>query len=152
MLLKIKRKDAIKFLQGLVTNDVQAFHEDADGKALYAFLNASGRVMYDVLLYKHRNSVESHAFLLGCDSQVTTDLTNHLKLFKLRSKLDIFQGADYESLVIFSPSGAVDLQYPAACLDILLLERDERPQSRACIFATEHVVKWKRSLNYAPGK
>ena len=49
-----------------------------------------------MLLYKHGNSVKFPAFFLGCDSQVITDLTNHLKRFKLRSKVDIFQGADYE--------------------------------------------------------
>ena len=86
--------------------------------------------MYDVLLYKHGNSVKFPAFLLRCDSQVITDLTNHLKRFQLRSKVDICQGAEYESWVIFSPSGAVVLQYPTASLDILLLKRDayERPQ------------------------
>ena len=126
-LLKIKGRDAIKFLQGLVTNDVQSFHEDADRKALYAFfLNASGRAMYDVLLYKHGSSVESPEFLLECDSQVITDLTNHLKRFKLRSKVDISQGAEYGSWVIFSPSGVVDLQYPTASSDILLLGKDPR--------------------------
>ena len=126
-LFKIKGRDTVKFLQGLVTNDVQAFHEDADRKALYAFfLNASGRALYDVLIYKHGNNVESPAFLLECDSQVITDLTNHLKRFKLRSKVDIFQGGDYESWVIFSPCGAVDLQYPTASSDILLLEKDPR--------------------------
>ena len=105
--MKIKGRDTIKFLQGLVTNDVQAFHEDADRIALYAFfLNAGGRAMYDVLLYKHGNSVKFPAFLLGCDSQVITDLTNHLKRFQLRSKVDISQGAEYESWLIFSPSGA----------------------------------------------
>ena len=65
--------------------------------------------------------------------------------------MNIFQGADYESWVIFSPSGAVDIQYSTDSSDISLLERDERPQLRECIFATENVAK-KRSLNYAPEK
>ncbi|XP_068679334.1 putative transferase CAF17 homolog, mitochondrial [Montipora foliosa] len=128
-LLKVKGRDATKFLQGLVTNDVQAFHEDSDRKALYAFfLNTNGRAMYDVFLYKYRNSVESPSFFLECDLQAITDLTNHLKMFKLRSKVDICQAADYESWVIFSPSGAVDLQCPSADSDILLLEKDPRTE------------------------
>ena len=60
---------------------------------------SGGRANNDVLLYKHGNSVKFPAFFLGCDSQVITDLTNHLKRFKLRSKVDIFQGADYESFL-----------------------------------------------------
>ena len=86
---------------------------------------SGGRANNDVLLYKHGNSVKFPAFFLGCDSQVITDLTNHLKRFQLRSKVDISQGAElYESWVIFSPSGAVILQYTTASFDILLLERD----------------------------
>ena len=44
---------------------MQAFHEDADRKAFYAFfLNSGGRANNDVLLYKHGNSVKFPAFLL----------------------------------------------------------------------------------------
>lgn len=126
-LLKLKGRDTIKFLQGLVTNDVESFHQDAERKAMYAFfLNASGRTMYDVFFYKHEGSVEVPAFFLECDLQAIPDLTKHLKMFKLRAKVDISHAEDCEPWVMFSPSGAVDLQHPSANSDILVMEKDPR--------------------------
>jgi len=126
-LLKLKGRDTIKFLQGLVTNDVESFHQDAERKAIYAFfLNASGRTMYDVFFYKHDGSVEVPAFFLECDLQAIPDLTKHLKKFKLRAKVDISLAEDCEPWVMFSPSGAVDLQQPSANSDILVMEKDPR--------------------------
>ncbi|CAH3182631.1 unnamed protein product [Porites evermanni] len=126
-LLKLKGRDTIKFLQGLVTNDVETFQLEAERKAMYAFfLNSSGRALYDVFLYKHRGTEESPAFFLECDVGAISDLMKHLKMFKLRSKVDISRAEDCEPWVIFSPSGAVDLQHPSARSDMLVLEEDPR--------------------------
>lgn len=126
-LLKVKGTDTIKFLQGLVTNDVEAFHQDAERKAMYAFfLNASGRALYDVFLYKHEGSVEAPAFFLECDLDAISSLSKHLKMFKLRAKVDISQVEDCEPWVMFAPSGAVELQNPSDNSDTLVLEKDPR--------------------------
>lgn len=126
-LLKLKGRDTVKFLQGLVTNDVETFQLEAERKAMYAFfLNSSGRALYDVFLYKHGVTEESPAFFLECDVGTISDLMKHLKMFKLRSKVDISRAEDCEPWVIFSSSGAVDLQHPSARSDMLVLEEDPR--------------------------
>ena len=126
-LLKLKGRDTVKFLQGLVTNDVESFHQNAERKAMYAFfLNSSGRTLYDVLFYKHGGSLDSPAFFLECDLHAVSDLTKHLKMFKLRAKVDISHADDCEPWVMFSPSGAVEIQQPSAHSDILILEKDPR--------------------------
>lgn len=126
-LLKLKGRDTVKFLQGLVTNDVESFHEDAERKAMYAFfLNASGRTLYDVFFYKHEGSVEVPAFILECDLHAIPDLAKHLKMFKLRAKVEISLAEDCDPWVMFAPSGPVELQQPSANSDILVMEKDPR--------------------------
>lgn len=126
-LLKVKGRDTIKFLQGLVTNNVEAFHQDAERKAMYAFfLNASGRTLYDVFFFKHEENLEAPEFFLECDLHAIPDLSKHLKLFKLRAKVDISHAIDCEPWVMFAPSGDVELQYPSANSDILVLAKDPR--------------------------
>ena len=126
-LLKIKGRDSVKFLQGLITNDVESFHNDEERKTLYAmFLNASGRTLYDVVVYKHDNSGDVPAFFLECDSNALPDLTKHLKMFKLRAKVDIFHAEDYQPWVMFSTSGAVDIKNASISSDISVFEQDPR--------------------------
>jgi len=125
-LLKVKGRDTVKFLQGLVTNDVESFHNE-ERKTLYAmFLNASGRTLYDVVFYKHDNSGDVPAFFLECDLNAIPDLTKHLKMFKLRAKVDIFHAEDYQPWVMFSTSGAVDIKNASSGSDICVFEQDPR--------------------------
>lgn len=126
-LLKVKGRDSVKFLQGLVTNDVESFHNDEERKTLYAmFLNASGRTLYDVVFYKHDNSRDVPAFFLECDSNAIPDLTKHLKMFKLRAKVDIFHAEDYQPWVMFSTSGAMDIKNASSSSDVSVFEQDPR--------------------------
>lgn len=126
-LLKVKGRDTVKFLQGLVTNDVESFHNDEERKTLYAmFLNASGRTLYDVVFYKQGDSEDVPIFFLECDLSAIPDLTKHLKMFKLRAKVDIFHAEDYEPWVMFSPSGVVDFKDASSSSDISVFEKDPR--------------------------
>lgn len=126
-LLKVKGRDSVKFLQGLVTNDVESFHSDEERKTLYAmFLNASGRTLYDVVFYKHEDSGDVPTFFLECDLNAIPDLTKHLKMFKLRAKVDIYHAEDYEPWVMFSASGVVDLKDASNSSDIPVFEKDPR--------------------------
>lgn len=126
-LLKVNGRDSVKFLQGLVTNDVESFHNDGERKTLYAmFLNASGRTLYDVIFYKHENSGDVPAFFLECDLNAIPDLTKHLKMFKLRAKVDIFHAEEYQPWVMFSTSGTVDIKSASSSSDISVFEQDPR--------------------------
>lgn len=80
--------EASDFLQGLVTNDVRLLN---NSKCLYAlFLNKFGRILYDSIIYKlpvDRGDEEN--FLIECDEQVANSLMRHLKLYRIRRKVDI---------------------------------------------------------------
>nr|XP_012139204.1 PREDICTED: putative transferase CAF17 homolog, mitochondrial [Megachile rotundata] len=83
-LIRVRGKETSSFLQGLITNDMKHFEEGAAN--LYAlFLNIKGRVLYDVIIYKQ----EDDAYYIECDSQVADPLQKHLKMYRVRRKIDI---------------------------------------------------------------
>nr|XP_008110448.2 PREDICTED: putative transferase CAF17, mitochondrial isoform X1 [Anolis carolinensis] len=96
-LLRLRGPEAATFLQGLLTNDVTLLTQQGGGdsqaspRALYAHaLNVQGRCLYDVILYRiHRNSQEEPHLLLECDAAALDPLQKHLKLYKIRRKVDI---------------------------------------------------------------
>ncbi|XP_076165513.1 iron-sulfur cluster assembly factor IBA57, mitochondrial [Ptiloglossa arizonensis] len=84
-ILRVRGKESSEFLQGLITNDMKHFDEGAAN--LYAlFLNIKGRVLYDVIVYK---SQENDIYYIECDSQAVDSLQNHLKMYRVRRKIDI---------------------------------------------------------------
>ncbi|XP_032090479.1 putative transferase CAF17, mitochondrial [Thamnophis elegans] len=92
-LLRLQGPETLPFLQGLLTNDVTPFEEvgGAAPRALYAHaLNVQGRCLYDVIAYRlHENKQEEPRVLLECDAGLLDSFRKHLKLYKIRRKLDI---------------------------------------------------------------
>lgn len=83
-LIKLSGGEIYNFLQGLVTNDMNILN--GDGQALFTFfLNNKGRVMYDSLIYRKTDQ----ELLLECDSTIRDDLVKHLKMYRVRKKIDI---------------------------------------------------------------
>lgn len=123
----MRGRDSVKFLQGLVTNDVEAFHNNVEQKAMYGmFLNANGRTLYDTVLYKSDGRGDLPAFFLECDVNAIPELTKHLKMFKLRSKVDIVHAEEYVPWAMFSMSGTLDLKNVSSTSDIKVLVKDPR--------------------------
>ncbi|NXA05907.1 CAF17 transferase, partial [Sapayoa aenigma] len=91
-LLGVRGAEAAALLQGLLTNDVAPLAAAGGAPpALYAHaLNVQGRCLYDVILYRlHEGAGEEPHILLECDSGVLDSLQKHLKLYKIRRKVDI---------------------------------------------------------------
>lgn len=100
-LISLSGRDAAHFLQGLVTVNVTSKLQAQGGPGFYsAFLNASGRVLYDVFIYPvagtrswkeldTSTSEEEAGFLIEVDAKEVEALAGHLKRFKLRSKVKI---------------------------------------------------------------
>ncbi|XP_077412512.1 iron-sulfur cluster assembly factor IBA57, mitochondrial [Vanacampus margaritifer] len=87
-LVRVLGAEAGAFLQGLVTNNVHQL--EADGGAMYAhFLNVQGRTLYDVMMYSYKEAATGSGILLECDSTMTDKLLRHLKVYKIRRKIDI---------------------------------------------------------------
>lgn len=83
------KTETSQFLQGMITNDVN--HLSTESSCIYAlFLNKAGRVLYDSIIYKTSPpDQEKDAFLIECDSSIASNLAKHLKLYRVRRKIDI---------------------------------------------------------------
>ncbi|XP_074842457.1 iron-sulfur cluster assembly factor IBA57, mitochondrial isoform X2 [Carettochelys insculpta] len=107
-LLRVQGPEAATFLQGLVTNDVArllwgggAARPPEGGapsppllppaRAQYTHaLNVQGRCLYDLILYRlHQSQEEEPNILLECDYSVLDSVQKHLKLYKIRRKVNI---------------------------------------------------------------
>ena len=76
---EVTGEDAQRFLQNVVTQDVDALGE---GDAAYsALLTPQGKILFDFFLYRHPNS-----FLVECASVARDGLIKRLTLYKLRAK------------------------------------------------------------------
>ncbi|XP_033021893.1 putative transferase CAF17, mitochondrial [Lacerta agilis] len=123
-LLRFQGPEAVTFLQGLLTNDVTrlaAAGGAADApRAIYAHaLNVQGRCLYDVILYRiHENQQEEPHILLECDAGVLESLQKHLKLYRIRRKVNITPCLDLSLWAVIpkelSQEGACKLQQCAS--------------------------------------
>ncbi|XKL59915.1 hypothetical protein PGB90_000931 [Kerria lacca] len=84
-LVKLSGEDIRSFLQGLITNDVNILYNKKVNSLFTFFLNSKGRILYDVLLLKKND----HEILLDCDLSIKNNLLRHLKIHRLRKKVDI---------------------------------------------------------------
>lgn len=85
-LIKLQGPDTLPLLQGLITNDIS--HLETRPSIYALFLNNQGRVLWDALLFNVGEGSDAQTFL-ECDSSIKTNLIKHLKVFRLRKKVDI---------------------------------------------------------------
>ncbi|KAI8825593.1 uncharacterized protein EV422DRAFT_132638 [Fimicolochytrium jonesii] len=100
--------DAVKFLQGLTTNQMGLIERGGDG-VFCAFLTAQGRVLYDAFIYPHNTgpTFPHPTFLIEHDARHTPALLLHLKRHKLRAKISITDvSATYTAWQIWGPATA----------------------------------------------
>lgn len=97
-LLRLSGEDRLKFLQGLVSNDVNAA---APGHAVYScLLTPQGKFLHDFFLIADGDSL-----LIECEADRRADLAQRLKMYKLRSKIEIAE-TDH---AVFAAFGAAPL-------------------------------------------
>jgi folate-binding protein YgfZ len=90
-LISLHGPDAPKFLQGILTNNV---NPTSSSPFFAAFLTAQGKVLHDVFVYPtlgstfhaENNKSGEQGYLVEVDEQQVTTLLKHLKRHKLRSK------------------------------------------------------------------
>ncbi|XP_034039024.1 putative transferase CAF17 homolog, mitochondrial [Thalassophryne amazonica] len=86
-LLQIRGQDTNPFLQGIITNDMELLEER---RAMYAhMLNVQGRTLYDILLYSLKGENAGHGVLLECDSSMKDSILKHLKMYRIRRKINV---------------------------------------------------------------
>ncbi|XP_030015614.1 iron-sulfur cluster assembly factor IBA57, mitochondrial [Sphaeramia orbicularis] len=88
-LVKIHGQDTGAFLQGIITNDMRLLEENENTVIYSHMLNVQGRTLYDIMLYSMMEADAFRGVLLECDSTVKDSLLKHLKVFKIRRKVNI---------------------------------------------------------------
>ena len=104
-LVKIKGNDSFKYLQNLLTNDVQLLNEKA---SIYSMiLNNRGRVVYDVLVYNLAAS--GGEYLLEVDTAYLKDFLKMLSWYKIKKRVEIADAThEYKLYSIFSDQNQKD--------------------------------------------
>ncbi|XP_017058722.1 putative transferase CAF17 homolog, mitochondrial [Drosophila ficusphila] len=113
-LIRIHGAEVVPFLQGLATNDVARIQSPGGPASMYAhFLNKSGRVLYDTILYRTNNP---DTLLVECDREASSDFRRHLRTYRVRRRIDVDSVDDeYTTWVIINledPAEAVPNPHP----------------------------------------
>jgi transferase CAF17, mitochondrial len=98
-LIRVHGDDTSKFLQGLITNDIEFLKST---NAIYSMLlNARGRILYDMIIYKpHLNQ---STYLIEISHNASTDFQRLLRTYKLRKQVNIDDvTSSYRTWSIFS--------------------------------------------------
>ena len=80
--LYINGEDAKGFLQNLISNDIEKVTENSSCFA--SLLTPQGKFLYEFILLKHKTG-----YLIDCEKSQSEDFFNQLKLYKIRSKVEI---------------------------------------------------------------
>jgi transferase CAF17, mitochondrial len=84
------KTETSQFLQGLITNDINHLTTEGNSSIYALFLSRGGRVLYDSIIYKLQSKdADKDEYLIECDTSVVPNLTKHLKLYRVRKKIDI---------------------------------------------------------------
>lgn len=103
-LIRLSGEDVRGFLQGLVTNDVEAL---ASERPLWAgLLTAQGKALFDFILWADGEDV-----LVDCEAEQAEALARRLTLYRLRRQIEI--KSEGGLAVHWSPDGTGDPRLPA---------------------------------------
>jgi folate-binding protein YgfZ len=93
IIIKVSGEDKIQFLQGLVTNDVS--QQDPMYSAL---LTPQGKYLFDFFIIPQSNHL-----LIDCEKSKSQQLISKLKLYKLRSKVELSIEDTYDIVLSDTP-------------------------------------------------
>ncbi len=141
--VRVSGDDAVSFLQGLLTNDVEKLEQ---GEACYAgLLTPQGKILFDMLVVSVPAD-EGRAFLVDCAAAQAPDLARRLGFYKLRAKVAIADESAGLGVVAFwgeapdAPKGAIVYADPR---DPRLGWRAILRRADAAVFGTAHVATYE---------
>lgn len=97
-LIRVAGPEAKDYLQGLITNDINHLGKSSGGCMYSLFLNTKGRVLYDSIIYKN----EFNSYIVECDTLGAQSLAKHLKMYRVRRKVDVNILDDFNLFVMFN--------------------------------------------------
>lgn len=99
--IEVAGEDRVQFLQGLVSQDIAKV---GPTRAMFsAFLTAQGKFLHDFFLVAQGDSL-----LLEVDKERAPDLVRRLKLYKLRSKVELIDRPDLAVAAILPDDAGVE--------------------------------------------
>jgi folate-binding protein YgfZ len=109
--LRVTGSDATRWLNGMVTNSVQAL---APGEGCYNFLlNAQGRILGDCTIFRELNPAEPASFLLQTDNWQLETVRQHLDHFIIMDDVELTPTINDKTGMLVIGPGAL------ATLDVL---------------------------------
>lgn len=104
-IIEISGIDRKKFIQGLITNDVEKASESS---LIYsAMLNAQGRFLYDFFIFD-----DGEKLVLDCFDERRDEILKKLNLYKLRSQVEIKKNDDLKVFFDQESKGFADPRNP----------------------------------------
>jgi folate-binding protein YgfZ len=104
---RVAGADAASFLQGLLTNDVEALPQ---GGVRYAgLLSPQGKILFDFLVFR----IGPDEFLLDAPADKVPELVKRLSLYKLRAKVEVADASAQYAAVAGGETGPLDPRAPA---------------------------------------
>jgi folate-binding protein YgfZ len=98
--------DRVAFLQGLVTNDVERV--DPDRVVYSAFLTPQGKFLMDFIM-----ASDGESLLLECAASELASFSKKLRIYKLRSKVELADvSGDFKVLAVFGEGALAALGLP----------------------------------------
>ena len=93
--IEIEGDDSINFLQDLITNDINKCNKD---RSIYAcLLTPQGKFLADFFISKIDN-----IYLIEINKKYYDSFISKLKMYKLRSKVNIKENNEIQSIILFS--------------------------------------------------
>ena len=94
-ILYINGPDSDKYLQNLISNDIEKVNEN---KSCFAsLLSPQGKFLFDFLVLKHKDG-----YFLDCEKKIVDQLYKKLVTYKLRSKVEILNLSNEFVVAAFS--------------------------------------------------
>ncbi len=94
-ILYINGSDSDKYLQNLISNDIEKVNEN---KSCFAsLLSPQGKFLFDFLVLKHKDG-----YFLDCEKKIVDQLYKKLVMYKLRSKVEILNLSNEFVVAAFS--------------------------------------------------
>ena len=108
--LRVSGPDRVAFLQGLVSNDMEAV--SATRSVWSAFLTPQGKFLHEFFVAEDPSaSGDDGALLIDCETDRRADLQRRLKLYKLRSQVQVEDAHDdYRVAALFGANALSSLQ------------------------------------------
>src|SRR5581483_3357664 len=96
--LRVTGSDATRWLNGMVTNSVQAL---GPGEGCYNFLlNAQGRILGDCTIYREPDGEQAAAFLVATRKQQIEAIQKHLDHFIIMDDVELTVMEQYSHTVL----------------------------------------------------